>query len=114
MKKKQLTELAIINGTYREPNLLGKNIQFQNNHIPIGAPLILTPQLQQNFLASQTQTLYSTNQTQSMQQNNEGNFLQFLTPLQTIDQMGGMLTNGTHLFEYPSQAGIKFFIFYFI
>ena len=106
MKKKQLTELAIINGTYREPNLFSKKLQFQNNHIPIGAPLIFTSPMQQNLLASQmqaatTSTLFSAAQMQqtlaSLPQNSEANFLQLFAPFQTIDQTGGMLTNGTHL-----------------
>jgi hypothetical protein len=47
----------------------------------------------------------------SFMQNNDSNFLQIFTPVQTIDQMGGLLTNETHLFEYPNQTGI--FVFYF-
>jgi hypothetical protein len=81
--------------------------------MPIGAPLIFTPSMQQNLLTTQSPNLFSTNQNQSMQQsqllqNGEANFLQLFTPLQTLDQMGGMLTNGTHLFEYPSQGGKRF------
>ncbi|CAF4109221.1 unnamed protein product [Rotaria sordida] len=122
LKKKQLTELAIINGTYREPNLFSKKFQFQNNQIPIGAPLILTPRIQQNFLTTQMQsattpTFFTTTETQptlstvsqnSLLQNGESNFVQVFTPLQTIDQIGGMLTSGTHLFEYPSQTAFPF------
>ncbi|CAF0857914.1 unnamed protein product [Rotaria sp. Silwood1] len=123
LKKKQLTELAIINGTYREPNLFSKKFPFQNNQIPIGAPLILTPRIQQNFLTTSmppttTPTFFTTTETQpttistvpqsSLLQNGESNFLQVFTPLQTIDSIGGMLTSGTHLFEYPSQTAFPF------
>ncbi|CAF4210006.1 unnamed protein product, partial [Rotaria sp. Silwood2] len=122
LKKKQLTELAIINGTYREPNLFSKKFPFQNHQIPIGAPLILTPRIQQNFLTTQMQpnttpTFFTTTDTQptlstvpqsSLLQNGESNFVQLFTPLQTLDQIGGMLTSGTHLFEYPSQTAFPF------
>lgn len=125
LKKKQLMELAIINGTYREPNLFQKKIQqlqFPNNRMPIGAPLILTPRMQQNLLAAQLQqgggpTMFATGnqgqQTltavpqgsliQTTSANGEQNFVHVFAPLQTLDQMGGMITNGTHLFEYPAQ-----------
>lgn len=118
-------ELAIINGTYREPNLFQKKIQqlqFPNNRMPIGAPLILTPRMQQNLLAAQLQqgggpTMFATGnqgqQTltavpqgsliQTTSANGEQNFVHVFAPLQTLDQMGGMITNGTHLFEYPTQ-----------
>jgi len=46
----------------------------------------------------------------SFMQNSDSNFLQIFTPIQTIDQMGGLLTNETHLFEYPNQTGIFIFI----
>jgi hypothetical protein len=124
-------ELAIINGTYREPNLFPKKlqqIQFPNNRMPIGAPLILTPRMQQNLLAAQLQSgsahaaMFATQAQQTLtavpqgsliqttNANGEPNFVQFLTPLQTLDHMGGMLTGGAQLFEYqtqidPSQAG---------
>jgi len=107
LKKKQLTELAILKGTYRDPNLLSKNF----NQIPIGAPLILTSHIQQDCLPTQNQTqqiLTTIPQTSF----NESNFLQIFTPVQTIDQMGGLLTNETHLFEYSNQTG-KMFYFYF-
>jgi len=124
LKKKQLMELAIINGTYREPNLFPKKlqqIQFPNNRMPIGAPLILTPRMQQNLLAAQMQpgaaqaamfaaqaqqTLTAVPQgslIQTTNANGEPNFVQFLTPLQTLDHMGGMLTGGAQLFEYQTQ-----------
>lgn len=136
MKKKQLMELAIINGTYREPNLFQKKLQqlqFPNNRMPIGAPLILTPRMQQNLLAAQIQsggapTMFTTTGGQSQttltavpqasliqttSANGEQNFVQVFAPLQTLDQMGGMIAGGTHLFEYPthidpSQTGRNF------
>jgi len=127
LKKKQLMELAIINGTYREPNLFQKKLQqlqFPNNRMPVGAPLILTPRMQQNLLAAQIQQ--STGQTmfaaatggqgqptltavpqgslfQTTSANGEPNFVQVFAPLQTLDQMGGMLAGGAQLFEYPAQ-----------
>ncbi|CAF1525058.1 unnamed protein product [Adineta steineri] len=126
LKKKQLMELAIINGTYREPNLFQKKLQqlqFQNNRMPIGAPLILTPRMQQNLLAAQiqqgsTQTMFTTTNGQGQQTltavpqgsliqttsaNGEQNFVQVFAPLQTLDQMGGMIAGGAQLFEYPTQ-----------
>jgi len=127
LKKKQLMELAIINGTYREPNLFQKKLQqlqFPNNRMPIGAPLILTPRMQQNLLAAQIQqgtgpqmfaagtgaqgqpTLTALPQGslfQTTSPNGEQNFLQVFAPLQTLDQMGGMLAGGAQLFEYPTQ-----------
>ncbi|CAM4742086.1 unnamed protein product [Rotaria magnacalcarata] len=134
LKKKQLMELAIINGTYREPNLFQKKLQqlqFPNNRMPIGAPLILTPRMQQNLLAAQLQsgggpTMFTTTGSPNQQTltavpqgsliqttsaNGEPNFVQVFGPLQTLDQMGGMLAGGTHLFEYPThldpnQAGV--------
>ncbi|CAM4863815.1 unnamed protein product [Rotaria socialis] len=122
LKKKQLTELAIINGTYREPNLFLKKFPFQNNQMPIGAPLILTPRIQQNFLTTHMQsngtpTFFTTTETQptlttiqqnSLLQNNDSNFVQLFAPLQTLDQMGGLLSNGTHLFEYTNQTAFPF------
>jgi len=137
LKKKQLMELAIINGTYREPNLFQKKlqqIQFPNNRMPIGAPLILTPRMQQNLLSAQLQsggapTMFATatgaqgQQTltalpqgsliQATSANGEQNFVQVFAPLQALDQMGGMITGGAHLFEYqtqidPSQAAFPF------
>lgn len=134
MKKKQLMELAIINGTYREPNVFQKKLQqlqFPNNRMPIGAPLILTPRMQQNLLAAQLQSgsgpaMFATNATgpghqaltavhqgsliQTTSANGEQNFVQLFAPLQTLDQMGGMIAGGAQLFEYPahidpSQAG---------
>lgn len=120
-------ELAIINGTYREPNLFQKKLQqlqFPNNRMPIGAPLILTPRMQQNLLAAQMQsgggpTMFTTATGSQAQQtltavpqgsliqttsaNGEPNFVQLFAPLQTLDQMGGMLTGGAQLFEYPQQ-----------
>lgn len=107
LKKKQLTELAILKGTYRDPNTFSKNF----NQIPIGAPLILTPQLQSELLSqsSSTQPMLTTIPQSSFLQNNQSNFLQIFTPLQTIDQMGNLITNETHLFEYPNQTG-RFFI----
>ncbi|CAF3457415.1 unnamed protein product, partial [Rotaria socialis] len=125
LKKKQLMELAIINGTYREPNLFQKKLQqlqFPNNRMPIGAPLILTPRMQQNLLAAQLQsgggpTMFTTTGSPNQQTltalpqgsliqttsaNGEPNFVQVFGPLQTLDQMGGMLAGGTHLFEYPT------------
>lgn len=120
-------ELAIINGTYREPNLFQKKLQqlqFPNNRMPIGAPLILTPRMQQNLLAAQIQpggapTMFATATTaqgqptltavpqgsliQTATANGEPNFVQVFAPLQTLDQMGGMLAGGTQLFEYPAQ-----------
>lgn len=119
-------ELAIINGTYREPNLFQKKIQqlqFPNNRMPIGAPLILTPRMQQNLLAAQIQqgtgpTMFTTAATQGQptltavpqgsliqttSANGEPNFVQVFGPLQTLDQMGGMLAGGAQFFEYPTQ-----------
>jgi len=135
-------ELAIINGTYREPNLFQKKLQqlqFQNNRMPIGAPLILTPRMQQNLLAAQMQqggtpTMFTTTSTGQGQQtltavpqgsliqttsaNGEQNFVQLFAPLQTLDQMGGMIAGGAQLFEYqtqmdPSQAS-KYFRLVFL
>ncbi len=127
LKKKQLMELAIINGTYREPNVFQKKLQqlqFPNNRMPIGAPLILTPRMQQNLLAAQlqqgsAQTMFATGTTPHGQPtltavpqgslihttsaNGEQNFVQLFAPLQTLDQMGGMLAGGAQLFEYPTQ-----------
>jgi protein quaking len=127
LKKKQLMELAIINGTYREPNLFQKKLQqlqFPNNRMPIGAPLILTPRMQQNLLAAQLQqgggqTMFTTTtgahgqQTltavpqgsliQTTSANGEQNFVQLFAPLQTLEQMGGMLAGGAQIFEYPGQ-----------
>ena len=120
-------ELAIINGTYREPNLFQKKLQqlqFPNNRMPIGAPLILTPRMQQNLLAAQLQsgggpamfatstgaqgqsTLTAVPQAsliQTTSANGEPNFVQVFAPFQTLDQMGGMLAGGAQLFEYPTQ-----------
>lgn len=127
-------ELAIINGTYREPNLFQKKLQqlqFPNNRMPMGAPLILTQRMQQNLLAAQINaaqmqqgghamfasqgqpTLTAVPQGSLIQATNshgEQNFVQLFAPLQTLDHMGGMLTGGAQLFEYstqidPSQAG---------
>lgn len=126
MKKKQLMELAIINGTYREPNVFQKKLQqlqFPNNRMPIGAPLILTQRMQQNLLAAHLQqgsgpTMFTTTSTGPGQQtltavpqgslihtsaNGEPNFVQLFAPFQTLDQMGGMLAGGAQLFEYPTQ-----------
>jgi hypothetical protein len=115
LKKKQLIELAIINGTYREPNLFQKKLPYQNNQMSIGAPLILSQHIQQNLLSAQAQSamtsaLFAANQGQQTltavpqgsliqtgSNNGEPNFLQFFTPLQTLDHMGGM-----QLFEYPT------------
>jgi len=92
--------------------------------MPVGAPLILTPRMQQNLLAAQIQQ--STGQTmfaaatggqgqptltavpqgslfQTTSANGEPNFVQVFAPLQTLDQMGGMLAGGAQLFEYPAQ-----------
>src|ERR1700722_13615134 len=106
-------ELAIINGTYREPNLFQKKLQqlqFPNNRMQIGAPLILTQRMQQNLLAAQlnaaaqmqqgtTQTMFASAQQQptltavpqgSLIQtsgNAEPNFVHVFGPLQTLDQM---------------------------
>ncbi|CAF1268323.1 unnamed protein product [Adineta ricciae] len=126
LKKKQLMELAIINGTYREPNLFQKKlqqIQFPNNRMPIGAPLILTPRMQQNLLAAQIQsgatpTMFTTTANgqaqatltavpqgsliQTTAPNGEQNFVQVFGPLPTLDQMGGMIAGGAQLFEYPA------------
>ena len=120
-------ELAIINGTYREPNVFQKKLQqlqFPNNRMPIGAPLILTQRMQQNILAAQLQpgaaqtmfaaatghqgqpTLTAVPQgslIQTASANGEPNFVQVFAPLQTIDQMGGMLAGGAQIFEYPAQ-----------
>lgn len=120
-------ELAIINGTYREPNVFQKKLQqlqFPNNRMPIGAPLILTPRMQQNLLAAQLQqgsaqamfttaangpgqpTLTAVPQgslIQTTSANGEPNFVQVFAPLQTLDQMGGMIASGAQLFEYPAQ-----------
>ena len=119
-------ELAIINGTYREPNLFQKKlqqIQFPNNRMPIGAPLILTPRMQQNLLAAQIQsggtpTMFATTANgqaqatltavpqgsliQTTAPNGEQNFVQVFGPLPTLDQMGGMIAGGAQLFEYPT------------
>jgi protein quaking len=127
LKKKQLMELAIINGTYREPNLFQKKLQqlqFPNNRMPIGAPLILTPRMQQNLLTAQLQsgggpTMFTTGTgsqgqptltavpqgslIQTTSANGEQNFVQLFAPLQTLDQMSGMITGGAQLFEYPAQ-----------
>ncbi|CAF0957567.1 unnamed protein product [Adineta steineri] len=114
IKKKQLTELAIINGTYREPNIFQKRVHTQINQIPMGAPLILTPQINQNYFSEELQSnLYTTTHTQSVLPgvstsflpNNESNFLQVFTPLQPFDPMtGSIITDGTHLFEYQNQT----------
>jgi hypothetical protein len=123
LKKKQLMELAIINGTYREPNVFQKKLQqlqFPNNRMPIGAPLILTPRMQQSLLAAQIQSGAAQNMFAAQAQqtltavpqgslihttsaNGEPNFVQVFGPLQTLDQMGGMLASGAQLFEYPAQ-----------
>lgn len=129
LKKKQLMELAIINGTYREPNLFQKKLQqipFQNNRMPIGAPLILTPRIQQNLITGPLQqghhTMFATSAQptltsvpqgsliQTTNPNGEPNFVQLYTPIQTLDQMGSLIAGGTQLFEYqtqidPNQAG---------
>jgi hypothetical protein len=119
-------ELAIINGTYREPNVFQKKLQqlqFPNNRMPIGAPLILTQRMQQNLLAAQlqqgsAQAMFAATTPQGQQTltavpqgslfhttsaNGEPNFVQVFAPLQTLDQMGGMLAGGAQLFEYPTQ-----------
>ena len=120
-------ELAIINGTYREPNVFQKKLQqlqFPNNRMPIGAPLILTPRMQQNLLAAHLQhgsgpamfassagghgqpTLTTVPQgslIHTTSANGEQNFVQVFAPLQTLDQMGGMIAGGAQLFEYPTQ-----------
>jgi len=125
LKKKQLMELAIINGTYREPNLFQKKLQqlqFPNNRMPIGAPLILTPRMQQNLLTAQLQqggapamfatgaqgqpTLTAVPQTsliQTTSANGEHNFVPVFAPLQTLDQMSGLIASGAQIFEYPAQ-----------
>jgi len=112
----------IVNQIYFKKKL--QQLQFPNNRMPIGAPLILTPRMQQNLLAAQiqqgtTQTMFATatgnqgHQTltavpqgslfQTTSANGEPNFVQVFAPLQTLDQMGGMITTGgTHLFEYPT------------
>lgn len=122
-------ELAIINGTYREPNLFPKKLQqlqFPNSRMPIGAPLILTQRMQQNLISAQMNaaqmqanagpTMFATaaqaqqalaavqqgSLIQTTNANGEQNFLQVFTPLQTLDHMGGMLAGGAHLFEYPA------------
>ncbi len=112
MKKKQLTELAILKGTYRDPNAFSKTF----NQISIGAPLILAPHIQPDLLTTPTQTqpLLTTMPQSSLLQNNQSNFLQVFTPLQTIDQMGGLLPYETHLFEYSNQTGKEFLGFCFI
>jgi hypothetical protein len=120
-------ELAIINGTYREPNLFQKKLQqlqFPNNRMPIGAPLILTQRMQQNLLTAQLQsgaghTMFATGTgsqgqptltavpqgslIQTSSANGEQNFVQVFAPLQALDQMGGMLSGGAQLFEYQTQ-----------
>lgn len=101
LKKKQLTELAILKGTYRDPNTFPKNF----NQISIGAPLIFTSDLLTT--STQTQPILTT-----IPQTGQSNFLQIFTPLQTIDQMGGLITNETHLFEYPNQTGKRFFVLF--
>jgi len=113
-------ELAIINGTYREPNLFQKKlqIQFPNNRMQIGAPLILTQRIQQNLIAQAqaaqaagmtfaTTATHQPQQTlttampqggsliQTQSANGEQNFVHFF-PLQTLDQL-----SGAQLFEYP-------------
>lgn len=125
LKKKQLMELAIINGTYREPNIFQKKLQqlqFPNNRMPIGAPLILTPRMQQNLLAAQLQsgtapamfttgtqgqpTLTAVPQASlipTTSANGEPNFVPIFAPLQTLDQMGGLIASGAQIFEYPTQ-----------
>jgi len=105
LKKKQLTELAILKGTYRDPNTFSKNF----NQIQMGAPFILTPDLLTSPIQTHS-TLTAIPQT-SLMQNDQSNFLQIFTPFQTIDQMGGLLTNEPHLFEYPTQTGKKCFCF---
>ena len=118
LKKKQLTELAIINGTYREPNTFVKKFHFDNNQLPIGAPLIVTPRLPQSLFTphispNTTSTFLTATETPStiaavphasILQNNESNFVQIFTPYQTMDQIGGILPNGTPLLEYSSQT----------
>jgi hypothetical protein len=94
--------LAILKGTYRDPNTFPKNF----NQISIGAPLIFTSDLL--MTSTQTQPILTT-----IPQTGQSNFLQIFTPLQTIDQMGGLITNQTHLFEYPNQTGKRFFCFIF-
>ncbi|CAF0830670.1 unnamed protein product [Didymodactylos carnosus] len=140
LKKKQLMELAIINGTYREPNLFQKkiHIQFPNNRMQIGAPLILTQRIQQNILAAQLNpggnaspgghTMFTTSPVHQQQQtlqatqgmpqgsliqtaNGDQNFVHLFTPLQSLDQVA---LSGAQLFEYqpthidPNQAAFPF------
>ena len=93
--------MAILKGTYRDPNTFSKNF----NQISIGAPLIFTSDLLTT--STQTQPILTT-----IPQTGQSNFLQIFTPLQTIDQMGGLITNETHLFEYPNQTGKRFFVLF--
>ena len=92
----------------------------------MGAPLIVTPRLPQNLFASHISpnapSAFLTTETPptiaavphpSILQNNESNFVQILTPYQTVDQMGGMLPSGTPLLEYSSPTG-KYSIKYLI
>jgi hypothetical protein len=70
---------------------------------PIGAPIILT----QDFMTAQTQTpsILTAIPQNSVLPNGQSNFLQIFTPFPTIEQMGGLLTNETQLFEYSNSAG---------
>ena len=120
IKKKQLTELAIINGTYRDPNFFPKKGSYGNNQIPIGAPLILTSRMHQNyftesmspslapnvFAPTEAHSTFAGFSSASFLPNNDSNFLQVLSTFPAFDPMtGGFLANGAQLFEYPNQSG---------
>ncbi|CAF0947258.1 unnamed protein product [Adineta ricciae] len=115
IKKKQLAELAIINGTYRDSNFLAKRTLYTDNQIPIGAPLIITPHIPQAFLSESfpstvAPNLFTPTHASSISQtsfisNQDPNLVQILAPLPTFDQLGAsFVTNGTHLVEYPNQS----------
>ncbi|UJR08642.1 hypothetical protein I4U23_012901 [Adineta vaga] len=119
IKKKQLAELAIINGTYRDPSSLAKRTPYSNNQIAIGPSLIIAPQMSDNYFSEQlpptiAPNFYTSTPTQptlagvpqaSFISNADSNCFQILTSLPTFDTLtGNFLTNGTHLLEYPNQS----------
>ena len=98
-----MTELAILKGTYRDPNTFPKHF----NPLPIGAPLILTPEL---LAASSTggttaPLVTTTFPSNCLLPNTQSSFLQILTPLPTMDSMGNYLSNETQYIEYSNSLG---------
>lgn len=81
------------------------------NPFPIGAPIILT----QDFLTTTAQTqpiLTTIPQNSVLPPNGQSNYLQIFTPFQTIEQMGGLLTNETQFFEYSNPTGKSSFVIF--